>query len=99
MGFYFDQIRGPREYEVLDLFGEITPRIGSRGVEVSLKSITRSLEDWEQRGLRRVAMRAFHATSDMQPNEVVEIALPKLDESMGVFAGRSYAIRIRAKVR
>ena len=75
------------------------PRIGSRGVEVSLKSITRSLEDWEQRGLRRVAMRAFHATSDMQPNEVVEIALPKLDESMGVFAGRSYAIRIRAKVR
>lgn len=42
-------------------------------------------------------MRAFHASPDMQPNEVVEIVLPKLDESMGVFAGRSYAIRIRAK--
>jgi hypothetical protein len=30
-GFYFDRIRGPRGYQALDGFGEITPRIGERG--------------------------------------------------------------------
>jgi len=44
-----------------------------------------------------MAMRAFQANPEMNPSEVVEVSLPKLEQDMGPFAGRSYAIRIRAK--
>lgn len=42
-------------------------------------------------------MRAFQANPEMKPNEVIEVALPKLEREMGPFAGRSYAIRIRPR--
>jgi hypothetical protein len=82
--FYFESIVDRNVS--LDIFGRVMARTGGSVVSVSLVTRSRWSEDWG---------RSLDSSVEVQPQEVVEVRLPRLDAEAGPFANRDFSIRLR----
>jgi hypothetical protein len=85
--FYFDNFAEANAS--LDIYGNLTARIESGAIAVSVETRSR----WNDNGPQGFVDSAVQA----KPGEMVEIRLPKLIENAGPFANRQFSIRIRAR--
>ena len=94
--FYFDHIADGKAS--LDILGRIVARPTSGALEVAIDTRSR----WGETALvdspdGRADSRWVESVIQVKPEEIVEVSLPKLVESAGVFANRVFSIRIRAR--
>jgi hypothetical protein len=73
----------------LDIYGKLRTQLDSGAIAVSVETRRR----WNDRG----SWRSVESVIQVKPEEIVEIRLPKLDDSAGPFANRDFSIRIRAR--
>jgi hypothetical protein len=95
MPFYFDSIADG--HVSLEIFGEVVARPEQDGLAVALLARSRTGEssfDWHQDGNWPEQV---ESTLHVKPQEIVEVALPKLGGGAGPFASRVFSIRIRAR--
>lgn len=89
--YYFDGM--PDGTKRLDIFGKLVAAPQQDSVEISLETI-RAQAHPGQRGYQ--SARWFRSTLHMQPDEIVEVALPA-DEKTAASSNRAFSIRLRAK--
>lgn len=90
--FYFDtSTDGPKR---LDIFGKLIAEPVQGGIDVNLEAI-RAAPDREQSGYQ--AAQWFRSTLHMNPDEIVEVALPPPDITNMALADHRFSIRIKAK--
>jgi hypothetical protein len=104
--FYFDRIPGP-DWAFVDLSGHLTPRLHAARLEVELWVETRIVREDERRRFVGIWGQNHAATVDPKDDEIVEVMLPTINPAsdddgkfvfpQNPFAGRTFAIRIRAK--
>ena len=94
--FYFDAIT---EKDLsLEVLGHVAASPEGAALAVQLQTRSHwgpSVFDW--RDGKRVPTRYVDSRLQLKSGETVEVALPQLEGSAGPFAGRRYAIRIRAR--
>jgi hypothetical protein len=90
--FYFDSV--PDGTKRFDIFGKLVADPEQGGIEITLETI-RAGADPGQNGYQ--SARWFRSTLHMKPNEIVDVPLPRPDETAGAFANRVLSIRIQAK--
>jgi hypothetical protein len=90
--FYFDGV--PDGTKRVDIFGRLEADPEQGGLQVTVETI-RARADPGQDGYRSTEW--FRSTVHMRPDEIVEVALPKPDNTADAFANRVFSIRIRAK--
>jgi hypothetical protein len=90
--FYFDSVPGDNKH--LDIFGKLVVDLNQGAFAITLETV-RAGADQGQDGYQ--SARWFRSTVQMNPNEIVEVALPQLDDKAGPFAGRIFSLRIRTK--
>lgn len=96
MPFYFDAIiEGSSSLEIL---GDAVVRPESGAMEVALKTRSRwGPSPFEWRESTGLPMRWVDSAVRLKPDEIVEVPLPRLEASAGIFANRTYSLRIRAR--
>jgi hypothetical protein len=90
--FYFDGVTDGTKR--LDIFGKLVADPGQGGIEMTVESI-RAGADPGQDGYQSAQW--FRSKVQMKPNEIVEVALPKLDDKASAFANRVFSIRIQTR--
>lgn len=94
--FYFDSIADGATS--LDILGKVIARPDGELLELVLEVGSRwgpTTFDWRQDGEWPTAW--VESRVHVRPDEVVEVALPRLGASSGPFASRLFSLRIRAK--
>ena len=94
--FYFDAIT--ENATSLEVLGHVAASPEGEAIAVALQ--TRSHwgpSTFDGREGKRTPTRYVDSRLRMKPGETVEVALPRLEDSAGVFAARSYAIRVRVR--
>lgn len=90
ISFYFDRMPEMN----LDIFGHLIPHPEQGGLEIALEAI-RARADPGQTGYQSAHW--FRSTLHVKPDEIVEVALPQLEDDAGAYAKRNFALRIRAR--
>jgi len=90
--FYFDGM--PSAAKRVDVFGHFVADPEQGGLEIALQTISAGADPGKD-GYQ--SERWFKSTVHMKPGEIVEVALPQMDEKGGAFANRVFSLRIRAR--
>jgi hypothetical protein len=95
--FYFDSI--VEGSQALDILGRIIARPDGSAIELDLRTRSRWGESaaLNSAGRTENPWRWIESVIVVKPGEIVDVALPKLGEGAGVFAQRTYKIRVRAR--
>ena len=95
--FYFDSI--VEGSSALDIFGEVTARVEKDGLEIALETRSRNRMNTPPSGSSGPSWPTqwLQSVVHLKPQEIVEVALPKLGRGGGPFGDRVFPIRIRAR--
>jgi hypothetical protein len=90
--FYFDSVRDGTTR--VDIFGRLVADPAQGGMQVSVETIRAGAHPGQD-GYQ--SARWFRSTLHVNPDEIVEVALPKATDKGDAFGNRVFSLRIRAK--
>jgi hypothetical protein len=90
--FYFDSVPGGTSR--LDVLGHLAVDLKPEGMKIEVQGV-RARGDASQVGYQ--AAQWFGSTVEVKPGEIVEVALPRLNDGSTTFADRVFSLRIRAR--
>jgi hypothetical protein len=93
VAFYFDSITDGTSS--LDILGRVVARPGAGTLELSLQVRSRWGDTARRDG--EWPTQWVETRVDVRPDEVVEVALPRLGDAGGPFANRLFSLRVRAR--
>jgi hypothetical protein len=93
MPFYFDSVNDGTAS--LNILGDVVASPANGAIQLFLETISRLPEPPTPSHV--APARWFNSSVRATPGEVVEIALPKLDEAAGPFASHAFALRVRVR--